>query len=72
MQLIASALPSLVPLKDGLNQIGIEARIGLSKALHHLRQVKQPPRRRLFKQSDRSDHRESAMNGRSTPRPVIH
>ena len=73
---ILSAGPSLFPgfvsFERGLNQARIEPDVGLPQPLHRLRQIQQPSRGRLFKQTNRSNHGQAAMNRRAPPGTVIH
>ena len=63
--------PGFIPFKGAANQVGVETRICLAESFHCMRQLKQPPRCCLLKESDRSNDRKPATNGRSSPGPVV-
>jgi hypothetical protein len=64
--------PRPVSFECGVDQCGIESCIGLPKPLHYLRQIKKSPSCRLFKESNRANHREPALNCCEAPGTVIH
>ena len=70
--LLTALFPGFVPFKGGVYQVRIEARVGLAQLVHYLRQIQHSPRGRLFKQPNRSNNREPAMNGRTPPGTIIH
>ena len=61
-----------MPLKDGLNQFGIQADVGLLKVSHHGRQINQPAKGSLFDQPQRSHHGQAALRGGPPPGQIIH
>ncbi len=70
--MFTSASPRFIPFKGGFYQVRIKPCVGLPEPLHRLWQIQHSPRRRLLKQSNRSNDRESAMNGGAAPGAVVH
>ena len=70
--LLPRLLPDFVPFKGGVNQFSVEPGVRLAKPFHRLRQFNKSPRRRLFQQTNRANHREAAMNGCIASGAVVH
>ena len=61
-----------MPLKDGLNQFGIQADVGFLKLSHHGRQINQPAKGSLFDQPQRPHHGQAALRGGPPAGQIIH